>query len=274
MSCGFRSLGAQFMTAVPAFRALRMSPAEFSVAVRHHFGERQPVVTGVAVCGCGAAMGERGDGAHYLECRGGRTGNWFARFHDAIERQVARMMGEVYLGRGTVRTQDYTGHHHYSRSHIPDITVADYDGRGSTLVVEVSVFRPTCGAHLPVAAGDPPGGASRDVERRRRADYGALAPGVRWRPFVLDTWGHLGPGTVRFLEELAEERGGRRRRRGAWATVEGAYGGDDAEDPTISWLAGWRQRISVVVARQAAQTISRRAVADLADQWGAAAMAV
>ena len=119
------------------------------------------------------------------------------------------MMGEVYLGRGTVRTQDYTGHHHYSRSHIPDITVADYDGRGSTLVVEVSVFRPTCGAHLPVAAGDPPGGASRDVEQRRRADYGALAPGVRWRPFVLDTWGHLGPGTVRFLEELAEERGGR-----------------------------------------------------------------
>ena len=94
------------------------------------------------------------------------------------------------------------------------------------------MFRPTCGAHLPVAAGDPPGGASRDVERRRRADYGALAPGVRWRPFVLDTWGHLGPGTVRFLEELAEERGGRRRRRGAWATVEGAYGGDDAEDPT------------------------------------------
>ena len=140
--------------------------------------------------------------------------------------------------------------------------------------MEVSVFRPTCGAHLPVAAGDPPGGASRDVERRR-ADYGALALGVRWRPFVLDTWGHLGPGTVRFLEELAEERGGRRRRRGAWATVEaGAYGGDDAEDPTISWLAGWRQRISVVVARQAAQTISRRAVADLADQWGAAAMAV
>ena len=68
------------------------------------------------------------------------------------------------------------------------------------------MFRPTCGAHLPVAAGDPPGGASRDVERRRRADYGALAPGVRWRPFVLDTWGHLGPGTVRFLEELAEER--------------------------------------------------------------------
>ena len=51
-------------------------------------------------------MGERGDGAHYLECRGGRTGNWFARFHDAIERQVARMMGEVYLGRGTVRMQD------------------------------------------------------------------------------------------------------------------------------------------------------------------------
>ena len=86
-----------------------------------------------------------------------------------------------------VRTQDYTGHHHYSRSHIPDITVADYDGRGSTLVVEVSVFRPTCGAHLAVAAGDPPGGASRDVEQRRRADYGALAPGVRWLPFVLDT---------------------------------------------------------------------------------------
>ena len=53
-------------------------------------------------------MGERGDGAHYLECRGGRTGNWFARFHDAIERQVERMMGEMYLGRGTVRTQDYT----------------------------------------------------------------------------------------------------------------------------------------------------------------------
>ena len=56
--------------------------------------------------------------------------------------------------------------------------------------------------------------------------------------------------------------------------MEGAFGGDDAEDPTISWLAGWRLRISVVVARQAAQTISRCAVADLADQWGAAAMAV
>ena len=87
------------------------------------------------------------------------------------------------------------------------------------------------------------------------------------------------PGDIWALALYASWRSSRRSVVGggvgvAWAIVEGAYGGDDAEDPTISWLAGWRQRISVVVARQAAQTISRRAVADLADQWGAAAMAV
>ena len=53
-----------------------------------------------------------------------------------------------------------------------------------------------------------------------------------------------------------------------------------ATTPRTPRSRGWRDGGSaspwtVVVARQAAQTISRRgAVADLADQWGVAAMAV
>ena len=122
LSCGFRSIGADFMGVVPAFGALRLAPAEYAVAVRHHFAELQPVVAGVVVCGCGRPMGERGDALHYLSCKGGASGNWFSRFHDSVERQVARMMQEVYLGRGGVQTPAYPGRHVYSPSYATSPT--------------------------------------------------------------------------------------------------------------------------------------------------------
>ena len=38
-----------------------------------------------------------------------------------------------------------------SPSYVPDITVEDHADRGSTLVVQVSVFRPTASPHVDVA---------------------------------------------------------------------------------------------------------------------------
>lgn len=262
LSCGFNSIGADFMGAIPAFAALRLPAAEYAVAVRHHFAELQPVAAGISVCGCGRHMGARGDALHYLACKGGETGNWFSRFHDSIERQVARMMQEVYLGRGRVQTQDYTGRRVYSPSYVPDITVEDHDDRGSTLVVEVSVFRPTASRHVDVACS---GRASVAVEAYKRGLYGRLAPGVHWRPFILDPWGHMSPGTSRFWDDLRRERGERR------GVIE------EEEVPgwwASSWSGRWRQRISMAVARNVARMIIMRARVDYSGQRGAAAMAL
>ena len=211
-------------------------------------------------------MGERGDALHYLSCKGGASGNWFSRFHDSVERQVARMIQEVYLGRGRVQTQDYTGRHRYSPSYVPDITVEDHDGAGSTLVVEVSIFRPTAARHVDVACG---GGVSAAVEAYKRSLYGDLAPGVHWRPFIVDPWGHMSPGTARFLDDLRRERGERRGRRGVIHEEEE----DTRNWWAQSWSGGWRQRISVVLARNVAQMLLMRARVDHSEQRGAAAMA-
>lgn len=257
-SCGFRSIGAEFMRAIPSFGPFRLSPAEFPVAVRHHFMETQPVVAGVSTCGdCHHPMGPRPDAIHYIECRGG--GSWFGRFHDALEAQVFRMVAEVFPGQGRVQTQDYYSHG-YSPSYIPDISVFDYDGLGSTLVVEVSIYRPTCDTHLPIACGEP-GAASAAVEARRRAGYRSLPPGTHWRPFIVDTFGHMSPGTHAFLGELA-------RLRGDALGTQGAV----APDHTMSWSSMWRQRLSMTMARQAAQIITRRARTDYPLQMGAASM--
>ena len=85
---------------------------------------------------------------------------------------------------------------------------------------------------------------------------------------ILDPWGHMSPGTARFLDDLRRERGERRGRRGVI---------EDEEDTrnwwAQSWSGGWRQRISVVVARNVAQMLLMRARVDYCEQRGAAAMA-
>ena len=107
-----------------------------------------------------------------------------------------------------------------------------------------------------------------EVEAYKRCLYGALAPGVHWRPFIVDPWDHMSPGTARFLDDLRRERGERRGRRGVI---------EDEEDTrnwwAQSWSGGWRQRISVVVARNVAQMLLMRARVDYCEQRGAAAMA-
>ena len=79
---------------------------------------------------------------------------------------------------------------------------------------------------------------------------------------------YMSPGTARFLDDLRRERGERRGRR---AVIE------DEEDMrnwwAQSWSGGWRQRISVVVARNVAQMLLMRARVDYCEQRGAAAMA-
>ena len=177
--------------------------------------ELQPTVAGITTCGCGQALGPRQDAMHYIECMHGRGSNTYSRVHDAVERQVYGMARQVYLGTSRVQTQDYVGSQGYSPGHVPDVTVFDCDGEGGTMVVEVSVFRPTCETHLPTACGTP-GAASAAVERRRLGDYGTLPSGTRWRPFVLDTFGHMGPETTRFFSDLVSMRGDRLDAQGAW----------------------------------------------------------
>ena len=58
------------------------------------------------------------------------------------------------------------------------------------MVAEVSVYRPTYESN-PAAAHGQPGAASATVEQRRRGDYDSLPAGTHWRPFVVDTYGHV-----------------------------------------------------------------------------------
>ena len=153
------------------------------------------------------------------------------------------------------RYDDY-GHHGYSPHHRPDITAFDYDGRGSTLVVEASCIRPTSAAHVAVACGAP-GAALEAWEAYRLTDYHQpeqgrfLPPATHWRPFVFDTFGALGPGTLRFFRALAE-----RQQAGAVAR------GGPPLGEHMSWSARWKGRLSVVLAAQVAQTVRRRAAGD------------
>ena len=67
----FDSVGADFMRVIPSYALLRIEPADFPIAVRHHFMEPQPVVDGVERCGgCGQPMHAGDDGQHYVQCGG------------------------------------------------------------------------------------------------------------------------------------------------------------------------------------------------------------
>ena len=249
LSVSMDSIGPLFMRAIPAFGPLVISPAEFPIAVRHHFMERQPVVAGISQCGaCRAHMGVGGDAMHYEECRGSAdSGNWYARNHDVLERSIHVMLSQVFPGRGTVLRQDAFGAQGYSPQYLPDLSVLDYDGRGATMVTEVSIFRPTCQTHIGAACTS---SASLAVERRRRGDYGALPPSTQWRPFIMDTFGHMSPGTFAFFSELVRRRGDRDTR------------GRLEPEESMSWGTQWRLRLSVVMARIAAHTIATRARGD------------
>ena len=133
-SVSFDSVGADFMRVIPSYALLRIEPADFPIAVRHHFMEPQPVVDGVERCGgCGQPMHAGDDGQHYVQCG---PGAHFTAIHNAVVGGVRAMVRDALSGVGRVlREEDYYGHQGYSPHHRPDITAFDYDGRGSTLVV-------------------------------------------------------------------------------------------------------------------------------------------
>ena len=254
-SVSFDSVGADFMRVIPSYALLRIEPADFPIAVRHHFMEPQPVVDGVERCGgCGQPMHAGDDGQHYVQCG---PGAHFTAIHNAVVRGVRAMVRDALSGVGRVlREEDYYGHHGYSPHHRPDITAFDYDGRGSTLVVEASCIRPTSATHVAVACGAP-GAALEAWEAYRLTDYHQpergrfLPPATHWRPFVFDTFGALGPGTWRFFRALAE-------RQQAGAVARGGL----PLGEHMSWSARWKGRLSVVLAVQVAQTVRRRAAGD------------
>ena len=261
-SLSFDSLGSRALRCVPSLPLFQVSPTDFPIWVRHYLDEPQPVMAGIRRCGgCSAALSPGDGGRHYLVCRGGGhgAGNWYSVIHDSIVRVLVTMFQEVFPGRGVVLSEDYVGSQHYSPHHIPDITVLNWDGRGGTLAVEVSCFRPMSQRHLHRAASGP-SAASAEVEGRRRRDYGRLPPGTRWVPFVFDHLGHMGPETVRFFSEIA------RMRRDQLVAQEAL--GDAAA--TTSWSELWRTRLSVALARVVSRTIRHRATTDFSAQVGLA----
>ena len=85
-SVSFDSVGADFMRVIPSYALLRIEPADFPIAVRHHFMEPQPVVDGVERCGgCGQPMHAGDDGQHYVQCG---PGAHFTAIHNAVVRGV------------------------------------------------------------------------------------------------------------------------------------------------------------------------------------------
>ena len=84
------------MRVIPSYALLRIEPADFPIAVRHHFMEPQPVVDGVERCGgCGQPMHAGDDGQHYVQCG---PGAHFTAIHNAVVRGVRAMVRDALMG--------------------------------------------------------------------------------------------------------------------------------------------------------------------------------
>lgn len=247
-SISTNSLSTQFLRAIPRHSHFRLGAAHYQCAVRHLLLAPQPAVAAIQRCGgCGGAVDPCG--LHYISCRGGyRAGNWFTYVHNALLEVVKQMLRSVFPTANII-VEDAVGAAFYSPRHRPDITVLDYDGSGTHLLVDVSVLRPLCQHHLRAAAAEP-GRAAAAAEAAKIAVYGDVGQ-HRMVPFVMEEFGLLGPATSRFFMECVRARRDRLDLEGRLATWSAR-----------SWSSFWRQRLSITLARALADTMIRRAQAD------------
>ena len=188
-----------------------------------------------------------------------------------------------------VTKEDGTGSMDYSPHKRPDITVFDYDGNGNTLIVEISVYRPTAQTHLARAASEDPSAAGTHKETVKLAEYAPPDPtvtddstdkkarrakdffrskNVRWVPFIVDTWGKLSPKTHAFLQYLAD-----RQQQQSLPTDIDRWTPTPEFWSAACFISEWRQRISAALKRSIARIIATRARWDFRDEHAAGILA-
>jgi hypothetical protein len=260
MSITHRSLGGQFLMALPKNALFTLTPPVFQAAVRFHLRETQPVVLPLTSCGsCGRPLDDAA--SHYIHCRGGSGvggGNYFSSVHDAMLREVVEMLRSVY-SRGRVMAEDFVGSMSYSPLHRPDATIADTGGFGVHTLIELTVFRGSAAANVRPAARSgrggqvvraPVGEALAARQERRRAEYGDVGQ-HRLLVFALDEYGALSPDAERLMRECIVAREDRLDLEGNLSTWS-----------CRTFSSFWRQRLSVALVRRLASVILLRAQRD------------
>ena len=249
LAASHRSIGGQFLMAIPRAAHFAMGPAVFQTALRYRLREAQPAAVSIPMCGgCGGIMDP--EATHYVCCHGvsGR-GNHVTAMHHAMVWALVGMLRAVY-GTARVLVEDAAGAAHYSPLHRPDITILDTNGPGSHTLIEVTLFRPAAPTYHRWGARRPVGGDLHARQERRRREYGNVGP-HRLLVFAVADYGMLSPDARQLLRECVEARADRL----------------DVEDGLATWAcrsfsAFWRQRLSVVLATGVACCVLRQAQRD------------
>jgi hypothetical protein len=234
------SLGQGFMECIPSHTTLKLKPAEFTAAARMLYCQPQPCLGNVTDCKA-CRGGVDPEAQHFLSCKPPRLwgqGNIYCRAHDAVAATLTSLVKQVFPGEQRV-TQEDKRLRHLSQDHIADIVVREYNEKGDTLHIEVSLLRPFTNQHIKLASE---GNAASALERLRRTNhYSRLAPGNIMVPYVSDTFGCLGPESAAFITSLANAQ---------------------KSDGFPRWGTQARRRLSMTLARVTALTIIERAAAE------------
>ena len=247
--CASQLGSGDFLRAIPSNHLFRMDGSSFVTALSRRVGVDLLAMVDVHRCSCGAAL-QNSSGSHYITCR---HRGWPVITHDRVRNCVIEMLRQV-VPSSRIRVPDRNIADHswqvYSPHKRPDITVLDWNGRGSHLVIDVAVVHPGASHHVDRASWVPLHTCACR-ERIKTAEYGQLPIPHRFLPFVVDTFGGLGDSAARFLKELS------RLRRGALC----------GEVDHATWSARyfwpfWRQRLSVVLQHTIGLGIVTRSIED------------
>jgi hypothetical protein len=195
----------RWLTTLPTERIFMLSNRQFSLAIHHLLALRIRDLPSLCVCGTQL----NGDPSHFHCCAQTRRIAVTAR-HDAVAGvlwRVAREAGYIVEAETSFAglIDDGTDDPHSLR---PDGRIV---GFGRYHMVEVSVVHPTAPSHVNDAQRCL--AVARSMEQRKRTKYAELARRERasMSPFVLESFGAVGPSAHALLYELAtdaEEDGG------------------------------------------------------------------
>ena len=183
-------------------------------------------------CYCHEPLGEFADhaaGCQYGPLRIGRHDAYADQLADCIAETGAHVRREAFVKAfSNAQSEAWLDIWAFSGVNIQD------------LLIDVSIRHPMAGAYQPAAARND-AAAAQAGEKDKWARYPASG-GRAMTPFVVETWGRMGPSAEALLESLAAEATRHARRRGQEATAN-------------AFLRRWRASLDACLQRGLAQAL-------------------
>ena len=228
-----------YLAAIPRTNRFRLTSGPMISALCTDLGLPQPALVGVRTCRCGATLDNFG---HHYRSVCSQRGLRKAAHNNVVDEHVA-MLKTVFAPNQVIR--EHGRHHGYSPNWRPDITVWNFDGRGTHMIIDVSIADPTCASYRRQAAATPLAAAAKHEERKTRLyqgdPAGASYPACGNHDFVplaYELYGGRGSAAQKWFEDLRSRRHNRLRQ--------------ETEDATWSartFGAYWTQRIGCALKR-------------------------